>query len=196
MNLYELAKVILGIERDGLSKVRFAKTIYFVHKELVRRDIMAPQDIEYIRMPLGPVPNGFMQLEDMQHDIFTETLHSGLSYNSVNYRLRQRRFFRPNLDKNPLYLSIKGIVDNLHDVSTSVLVEKSHEESSWAMHKNGDIYLISIRDMKNQLPKRRNGQSSTFENQQIQASLVRGMIEDIVSESTDLEYPSDEKESR
>jgi hypothetical protein len=191
MNLKQLATLILSIEKPGLSKVRFAKTIYYVHKELVRAGVMTTEDINYIRMPLGPVPDGFMQLTENQDDIVTETIKTGLSYNSLNYRLRRRRFFSPRVRRNEIFNGIDAIVKNLHDVSTGVLVEKSHEESSWINHKNGQIYSISSRDMRNPLPVKQKGISQILENQKIQASLVDGMLEDIVSESTDLEYPSD-----
>lgn len=193
MNLQQLAKVILSIESNGLSKVRFAKTIYFVHKELIRCDAMQATDIDYIRMPLGPVPNGFMELAFSNNDIVTEILQTGLSYNSVNYKLRKRRLFRSGVEHNDLYRMIKSILENLRSLSTGTLVEKSHDEHSWKLHKNGEHYNIDSRDMRNAIPTGGKGYSSVVENQKIQASLVMGMLEDIVSESTDLEHPSDEQ---
>lgn len=192
MNLNQLARVILHIENDGISKVRFAKTIYFVHKELVRNNIMLSNDIEYIRMPLGPVPNGFMELSDINEDIVTQIVHSGLSYNSVNYSLKLKRFSKTKIHENEIYQAIKSILNSLQHVSTGILVEKSHEEQSWIDHKNGELYFIQASDLENPLPSQDKGISIALENQKIQASLVKGMLDDIVSESTALEYPSDE----
>lgn len=187
--LYQLAKVILLIEKDGLSKVRFAKTIYFVHKELARLGVMERGELEYIRMPLGPVPNGFMRLADDHTDIKTIVKHTGLLYDALTYKMAWPSHFIAKRS-NPLYLKIEEILSRLHNISTSSLVEISHKEPSWIRHKNGDVYSIALVDMTRPFPVS-GGKTDVDENQRMQASLVKGMLEEIVEESTALEYPTD-----
>lgn len=38
MNFYELSRTILLLNRKPIGKVRFARLIYFVHKELIRKN--------------------------------------------------------------------------------------------------------------------------------------------------------------
>lgn len=190
MTLHDLAKLILVIEDNGISKVRFAKTIYFVHKELIKLNIASADDIRYIRMPLGPVPDGFMTLVDDYSDIITEVEETGLVYNSLKYKLKKKRFSKKPL-QNQLYQIADKLLFDLDAVSTSELVRISHEEPSWKNHLNSQIYTISEKDLANVFPKRHKRKSLGLENQQIQASLVMGMLEDIVNESTALEYPDD-----
>lgn len=190
MDLYHLSKVILSIKANGISKVRFAKIIYFVHKELIRINALTANDIKYIRMPLGPVPDGFMTLTVEHDDIIKKSSPSGLSYNSETYMLKRKFALLPK-PKNELYVDIKKILLALDEVSTSDLIESSHHEPSWINHSNGQIFSITSKDLKNGLPVTKIGSNAFLENQKIQASLVKGMIEDIVNESTDLEYPTD-----
>lgn len=56
MNLYQLSKTILLLNKAPINKVRFARVIYFVHKELIRKKFMSAEDIAYIRSPLGLSP--------------------------------------------------------------------------------------------------------------------------------------------
>ena len=51
MNLYELSKAILAVSQQPIDRVRFTKTIYFIHKELIRKGQMKPEDIPYLRLP-------------------------------------------------------------------------------------------------------------------------------------------------
>lgn len=190
MNLHTIAKLILTIEPTGLSKVRFAKTIYFVHKELIRKNLVPANDLEYIRMPLGPVPNGFMTLSKDFPDIRSSIVPSQLSYNAVEFTIdKPRRLWTGK--KNPLYQTIESILADLRSVSTSLLVESSHMDESWRTHKNGDLYYIQESDLKNILPVRGDTKRLDSDDQLLQASLVKGMIDDIVKESTDLEYPDE-----
>ncbi len=190
MNLYELAKMILVIEDSPISKVRFAKTIYFVHKELIRLNIAEPTSFKYVRMPLGPVPDGFMQLANIHRDILTTVGDMGLSYNSINYSTKKKKFsFLAT--KNPLHLRVEGILNDLRAISTSNLVEISHEEPSWKEHKNSETYFITDADMIRPFPVKSKTARPDTEDHLLQASLIKGMLDDIVSESTDLEYPED-----
>lgn len=190
MNLYQLAKLILTIETGGLSKVRFAKTVYFVHKELIRCGVLKPADLTYIRMPLGPVPEGFMELRENHSDIITVAQPTGLSYDASVYKLAKRPILRWRKDEG--YRAVESILETLQEFSTSKLVEISHEEPSWKRLKNGEKFTISPKDMEKNLPRmttlgglRNDGR----ENQSLQASLVSGMLKDIVDESTALEFP-------
>jgi len=191
MNLYDYAKLILTIQSQGLSKVRFAKTIYFVHKELSRLGYTSVNDLEYIRMPLGPVPDGYMTLEKDHGDILCDENETGLSYNTINYRLKKRKIFLPSKQKNPLHKDVEALLKRLEGVPTSALVELSHKEYSWLNHTNGERYYIHSKDMKNKFPTKVGRIEHELQEQSLQASLVRGMLEDIVSESTALEYPTD-----
>lgn len=195
MNLSELAITILRLESKPISKVRFAKTIYFVHKELIRRGKAVSSDINYIRMPLGPVPDGFMKLESFNPVIQVVRVFTGLAYNTSQYSL-QKKFFKRACDIS-LDADIKEVLKRLEPFTTSELVELSHLDESWKQNVNGVTYSITLEDMEHKLPSRRksNNHSEEADDQLLQASLVRGMIEDIVSESTDLEHPTDEKQN-
>lgn len=186
MNLYKLAKLILVIEGKPISKVRFAKTIYFVHKELIRINCLDIKALRYIRMPLGPVPDGFMELATNYRDILTITGSTSLAYNSTNYYTKSRRIFQI---KNPLYKKVEQILTALRQFSTAELVELSHLDPSWKRHNNSDMYYITDHDLRTELPTDANRDPVADEDHLLQASLVTGMLEDIVSESTALEYP-------
>jgi uncharacterized phage-associated protein len=185
-NLIHLAEQILLSENTGISKVRFAKTIYFVHKGLVQHSLANPGMLGYIRMPLGPVPVNFMELESFG-SIATETADTGLSYDAKIYRLNadvdRDDSIAPTLDK---------ILAILRRTSTSQLVEVSHRDPSWLNNVNGARYFITSEDLKNELPgkTRRATTDSALDEQHLQAQLIKGMLEDIVEESTSLEYPS------
>lgn len=62
MNLYQISRAILSLSPTPISKIRFTRVVYFVHKELVRKGFMQLDDISYLRSPLGPVPDGLPQL--------------------------------------------------------------------------------------------------------------------------------------
>jgi len=192
MNLSDLATTILRIEQLPISKVRFAKTIYFVHKELIRLKLSTNLEIEYIRMPLGPVPFGFMELAANNPLIVVTKLFTGLAYNTSQYSLRKRRLSVGN--KSNLDLAVKNALDKLRIMTTSELVELSHKDPSWINNANGRLFSISNKDLDNSLPFRfkSSNASSEEDDQLLQASLVQGMIHDIVNESTDLEHPADD----
>ena len=192
MRMEELAKNILALETShSLSKVRFAKTIYFVHKELIRNGLLSKDSIQYIRMPLGPVPMGFMEISSTCPEITAKKEQSGLglAYATENYSTKAE--FSGTAEEKTV---IAGTLDTLRKYQTSSLVETSHKDPSWLSHRNSDEYYITDDDMKNDLSilEKFFANSSTAEDEEdkMQANLVRGMLNDIVSESTALEYPS------
>lgn len=188
MNLITIAKLILAAENSPISKVRFAKTIYFVHKELIRRDLAKSNDIAYIRMPLGPVPCGFMNITNRDNEIITTIMPSGLFYNTVQYSLR-KKIFSSDTKKDPLFKTVSEILSKLRKFNTSELVEMSHEDPSWSNNKNSFEFYISEKDLENELPRRRQITQLDSDDQLIQAKLVEGMIDEMVDESTALEFP-------
>lgn len=194
MNLCDIAKIILVVENRSVSKVRFAKTIYFVHKELIRCGMMKREDIAYIRMPLGPVPVGFMTLADDCKDIRVDKADSdGLAYDTENYSIVKRRFGSAGAFKsNSLRTAVEKVLVLVRPKRTSELVEISHEEPSWKNKTNGQRFFISDADMENKLVGNSHlSDEYQGEQESMQASLIRGMIDDIVDESTSLEYPDE-----
>ena len=187
MSMEKLARNILSLEEGHqLSKVRFAKTIYFVHKELIRNGLMARDSFQYIRMPLGPVPHGFMKLTFLCPEIALEKEKTGLAYATEKFTTAAS--FDGNEEERRV---IKGTLDTLRKYQTSSLVDTSHRDPSWIEHKNSAQYYISENDMKNDLSILEQFSTSVNdENDKMQASLVRGMMNDIVIESTRLEYPA------
>lgn len=182
-----LAKEVLHTQPQGISKVRFAKIIYFVHKGLVQWNIATVEQLQFIRMPLGPVPVGFKELTDDVMIEVTEIKNSSLTYNAQTYKLRNN-----TIDIASKYESyIKQIVENLKPLQTSELIEISHKEPSWLHFQNGDEYYLSKEDLQQSLPTRKTTSdiSKEMDDQRIQARLVEGMLSDIVDESTSLEYP-------
>jgi hypothetical protein len=143
-------------------------------------------------MPLGPVPFGFMNLTEYCPDIVSNTVPSGLSYNSIEYSIKQRLFERKSKN-NSLYQAVDIILSALRNVKTSELVEISHKEPSWVNNPNGTVFNISDKDLANPIPAHSKVARLDTDDQLIQASLVKGMIDDIVSESTDLEYSDNDE---
>ena len=187
MSMRKLAKNILALEGSHtLSKVRFAKTIYFVHKELIRNDLLAKDSIQYIRMPLGPVPFGFMEITKSCPEITSTKAKTGLAYETENFSTRAK-FDGTEQEKTV----IVGTLETLRKFQTSNLVDTSHKDPSWLNHQNSERYYITDDDMKNDLSILETLFTNTVDDEEdkLQASLMRGMIKDIVSESTKLEYP-------
>lgn len=183
--LVKLAKEVLFCEPQGLSRVRFAKFIYFVHKSLVQKKFEDASSLKFIRMPLGPVPLGFRDLVNVA-DFEVSEEESNLSYNKFIYRLRGN-FISSSSKRSD---EINKVVLQLRHFPTSWLVGVSHKEPSWINLKNGDEYFISQEDLKIPLPHGKGmSLSHEFDEQKMQAKLVEGMIDDIVEESTSLEYP-------
>jgi uncharacterized protein YwgA len=184
--LYNLAIEILLLY-PGQSKVKFAKLIYFLHKEIVRFGLVKTEELSFVRMPLGPVPVGFMTL---QHQVGIEVseLPTPLLYNSQVYN-----YFGPvssELSDSIITLA-KTTFKPLMLMSTSSIVELSHQDDSWKKLNNGDEFKISEEDLKTEIPK--DIKSGKENNSSLQEMLVSGMLSDIVASSTSLEYPEDER---
>lgn len=187
--LHLLAKQILQVVPDGLSKVRFAKILYFTHKGLVLKRLSSVKDMEFIRMPLGPVPVGFMELSE-DRDIVIVQSPSSLVYDKELYTFRGSG----SCFVNNVALEIQKIVNGLNNLTTSELVKIAHQEPSWIRHKNGDEYFLEDDDLKISLPTRRKAEiSSDIDEQHLQARLIEGMLDEIIDESTSLEYPNSNK---
>ncbi len=190
MNNYlkSIAEQVL-LTLPGVSKVRFAKTIYYVHKALVTKNLANINDLEFIRMPLGPVPVGFMELGN-ESNINVTSEKGELEYNTQVYELKES-LTKTSKEQREV---ISSVSRRLNKISTSVLVALSHKEPSWLEHNNGDKYFVSKADLKRVLrvpPSKKMDKSRDY--QLLQARLLNGMLKEIVEESTSLEYP-DEKD--
>ncbi len=201
MTLYEIASLILQLSKKPISRVRFAKMIYFVHKELVRKKFADFESIAYLRLPLGPVPENFTSLTQSPDITLQHIPNAPLSYET-------EEFFVPNptppkgLPK-PLLTAVERTIAALDRHTTAELVAASHDPS-WHAHFNGETYYPNPADLRNSFPftplaplspilvKIRLKRPSSNEIGALQAALLRGMLSDIVKESTDLEYPDDE----
>ena len=189
--LRQLAKEVLFNTPGGLTKVRFAKILYFVHKGLIKENLASSSDLKFIRMPLGPVPVGFKELGEDRDIKVTDIKKTPLSYDIQLYTLVHKNHY---LDKKTGEVVTK-IVDNLKLLPTSYLVEEAHKDPSWIQHINGDEYFIDQDDLNLELPM---GKASTSADPskdafRLQAKLVKGMLDEIVEESTSLEYPENHK---
>jgi len=189
--LHNLAIEVLKNSPDGLSKVKFAKIIYFIHKGLVNCKLSAVEDLKFIRMPLGPVPVGFMDLSEDSAFNVSKIMNTGLVYNSQIYTIKENQ--QSSNDDN-FSATVKKLFGQLNKLTTSDLVEKSHQEPSWIENINGAIYFISDADLAKPLPKNTEMTVGGDENQRLQEKLVEGMLDDIVSGSTSLEYPDPNKQ--
>lgn len=195
LTLHDLAVVILACHLHPLSRVRFAKTIYFVHKELVRRQLMQLDDLKYLRLPLGPVPEGFTTLTRPHSGIITQkNPHINLFYEIEEYLLADHAKTQLSPTQIAARTSVEKTLALLQPHSTTALVEASRDPS-WHAHANGELYQITAADLKNPFPYPRILLKLHFKSRipnelgALQANLLRGMLSDIVKESTDLEYP-------
>ena len=184
--LYNLAIEILKLY-PGQSKVKFAKLIYFLHKEVVRSGFVKTDELSFVRMPLGPVPVGFMNLQD-QDGIEVSEIPTPLLYNSQVYNYSGSD--KPELSDSVIAL-VKNTLKPLVLMSTSNIVELSHQEDSWKKLINGAEFKISESDLETVIPM--NVVSSEENDYSLQEKLVSGMLSDIVASSTSLEYPEDER---
>lgn len=186
--LHTLAKNILKLSASPIAKVRFAKIIYFVHKDLIINGLVASSQLAFIRMPLGPVADGFMSLDD-DRDIVVTKDSVGLLYNREKYSLR----LGANVDQIIDAQSIQDTLKKISKISTSDLIEISHNDPSWQKYANGSVYFISDLDLTQQFPATQIVSVSTIntdlENQIIQSQLIKGMIDDAVKDSTTIEHP-------
>lgn len=184
--LATLAQAILAGSPKGVSKVRFAKLIYLLHKSLVQSGKERPDRLEFQRLPLGPVPVGFFQLAKTlaANDISIQTTSYGLSYDAEIYRLKSGA-------RASVYTAeVEHLLRLTERRATSDLVNYTHKEPSWLSNPNGATYYLSPADLKRKLRfAPATDETQADEIQDMQASLVRGMIEDMVQESSSLEYP-------
>lgn len=183
--LNQLCRRVLGEIPGGISKVRFAKVLYFTHKYLVQAGLSTTQQMEFIRMPLGPVPVGFMELTDA--NIKIEELRSPeLSYDKQVYKLDTKLNWDDSVQN-----TVRACLEILGKLQTSILVEISHREPSWLGHANGQYYCLTAEDLKIPLLRSDKSQiSPALDGQRLQARLVEGMLDEIVEDSTSLEYPN------
>lgn len=185
--LNNLASEVLALAPGGVSKVRFAKLIYFSYKWLILNCGLEYDQIKFIRMPLGPVPVGFRNLTTDTN--ITVVRHGGaLLYDTEIYKLTNGTsgdFLGLDMAQN-----LKKIFQMIGSYPTSILVDQSHKDPSWINHKNGEEYFIQIEDLNIHFTKLSlTDIDPRMEDQKIQARLVEGMMEEIVEESTLLEYP-------
>lgn len=185
--LNNLARQILTLAPEGITKVRFAKVLYFAHKGLVTHSSVGIKEMKFIRMPLGPVPIGFKSLSTCA-DIVTTIKKSSLLYDMEVFNLATQahgQYFNEEIA-----LNISEIYEKIAPLPTSELVEVSHKDPSWINHKNGEEYFIQKEDLKFSLPSNSSAKTDPeIEEQKLQAKLVAGMLDEIVDESTLLEYP-------
>ena len=205
MDLYQLSRAILSLSPGPITKIRFARLIYFTHKELIRKGLMQITDIAYIRSPLGPVPEGLQKLAHTYDDIALQKSDSTLSYAAEEFVMKNSIDEETNFLEQ--YRDVLKIIDRtlqeLKQHRTLELIEASHDPS-WHANFNGTRYYLTTADLKNTFPFAKirlririkpEPQAGTTASKsdlgRIQANLLRGMLNDIVKESTDLEYPDE-----
>jgi len=182
--LFQLAQQILISSEKGLSKVRFAKIIYFVQKGLVQSDVSQKDALGFIRMPLGPVPFGFQEMTNLPN-IAVKIEPNSLTYNAEVYSVKNKNeVATDNME------TIDALFRRLQSFRTSDLVEYGHKEPSWLHNKNGTHYFLADDDLSIDLPTKSKS-NDVDEKQLLQAQLLNGMLTDIVDESTALEYPTE-----
>jgi uncharacterized phage-associated protein len=180
----KLTKEILAVSNKPISKVRLAKMVYFSFKELVMAGYYHVDDLAFIRMPLGPVPFDFYNVLQTDDDIEITRTNVGLSYNRENYSLKRGASVKST------YLSLLGrIVNQLDQYPTSSLVEISHNDSSWLGNSNGDTYYVSQSDLIHFKGIKTIKHSDEIDDQLLQSKLVKGMKEEIIKDSSALEFP-------
>lgn len=190
MKLKQLTELVLSLNETPLTRIRLTKAIYFVHKELIRKKLMGTQDITYVRLPLGPAPIGLPEIILDNPNIIIQDIPSNLLYENQTYTIN-----KPIINAKPEVISVtKKTLKLLQAYRTAELVHAS-QDPSWLAHSNGTEYHLTTADLKNPFP---NAQirfkihikaTPNNEGGELQATLLRGMLTDIVKESTDLEYP-------
>ncbi len=198
MNLRQLTELVLQLNETPLTRIRLTKAIYFVHKELIRKKLMQPADITYIRLPLGPAPDGLPEIILNHPEIIIQDMPANPLYENKTYSLN-----KPETTSNTraeIINAVQKTLKLLQGYRTPELVRAS-QDPSWATHSNGDKYHITTADLKNQFPNsgirlKIHIKTPTNEIGALQATLLRGMLADIVKESTDLEYPDAETQNK
>lgn len=196
MNLKQLVHLVLSLNETPLTRIRLTKAIYFVHKELVRKKLMTLQDITYVRLPLGPAPEGLPEIIFNNPEITVQDIPSDLLYENKAYSTNHEA-----TNSAPEIISVtKKILGLLKGYRTTELVHAS-QDPSWMTHKNGEKYHLTTADLKNPFPGAQlhfkiHIKTSSNEIGSLQATLLRGMITDIIKESTDLEYPDSHEQNK
>lgn len=198
MNLQQLAELVLQLNETPLTRIRLTKAIYFVHKELIRKKLMQPKDITYIRLPLGPAPDGLPEIILNHPEIIIQDMPANLLYENKTYILNKPE--TTNNTRAEVINAVQKTLRLLQGYRTPELVRAS-QDPSWTTHTNGDKYHITTTDLKNQFPNsgirlKIHIKTPTNEIGALQATLLRGMLADIVKESTDLEYPDAETQNK
>lgn len=198
MNLQQLAELVLQLNEVPLTRIRLTKAIYFVHKELIRKKLMQHKDITYIRLPLGPAPDGLPDIILNHPEIIIQDMPANLLYENKTYNLNKPE--TTNNTRAEIINTIQKTLKLLQGYRTPELVRAS-QDPSWTTHTNGDKYHITTADLKNQFPNsgirlKIHIKTPTNEIGALQATLLRGMLADIVKESTDLEYPDAETQNK
>lgn len=195
MDLQQLTTLILALSETPLTRIRLTKAIYFAHKELVRQKHMRLEDITYLRLPLGPAPEGLIEVISNQPQLAIQDIPSNLFYENQTYSLA------PTAAPANLPPEVNQVVQKtLHLLEPYRTLELIHasQDPSWLAHPNGAKYHLTSADLKNPFPNsqlRFKIHIKTTQNPPqneigaLQAALLRGMLADIVKESTDLEYP-------
>jgi len=191
MNLEQLTYLVLSLNGHPLTRIRLTKAIYFTHKELVRKKLMQLDDITYIRLPLGPAPADLPEIILQHPHIIINDIPSDLLYENKTYTLKSTE--RPNNISPEAVNIIQKTLKLLENYRTPELVRAS-QDPSWFTHANGETYHLTTNDLKTTLPLaplRFKIHLKTPPNEigTLQATLLRGMLSDIVKESTNLEYP-------
>lgn len=183
--LKQLVFNVLKESNLDIPKVRLAKMTYFTYKYLVSINKYKLDQLKFIRMPLGPVPVGFMDLA--KDDIFSvRESTTGLIYNRQLFSLKNK-----NISSLEYNFDLSRFIKKLENYPTNKLVELSHQDISWKNHNNGDEYFITDNDVAKSTPNRRKKVIKTkIDDQLIQANLVEGMKNDAIEDSTYLEYPN------
>ncbi|KKR32122.1 MAG: hypothetical protein UT63_C0051G0004 [Candidatus Gottesmanbacteria bacterium GW2011_GWC2_39_8] len=182
----KLIKEILAVSSKPIPKVRLAKMVYFAFKELVIDNYYNYQDLEFIRMPLGPVPADFSEVLQGDEDILVNITDVGLSYNRENYSLKTG----VKIEKSNYYDLLREIVEKISSYPTSSLIEISHSDYSWINNNNGDKYFISPQDLIHfKGLSVTSGIENEMDDQLIQSKLVKGMKEEMVKDNSALEFP-------
>jgi uncharacterized phage-associated protein len=200
LTLDKLLVAILFLQPEGIARVRLAKLTYLVYKGLLQKkyDSLTGKEIVFVRMPLGPVP------QELKEVLATAKFGSkrekiGLSYNRQVFYLVTKE--KPS---KTLVQAVDEILEQISYLSSGEMVEYCHHEPSWRACKNGEDWVISEDDLKRWLPQSKHlfgfgwkkGESArkinpTLDDQFLQARLIDGMLEEIIEESTLLEYPEE-----
>ena len=181
-----LAKRVLAAVGTPVPKVRLAKLVYFSFKELILANLAKPEELAFIRMPLGPVPSDlFPQIENDAEVVVTQT-DIGLTYNRQSFALNSDIQFT----NDSVLDLLREKVSLFNKYPTSTLVEKSHQDLSWINNINGTRYTVDKQDLVPFVAtSTANRITDAFDDQLVQSKLIAGMEDEIIKDSSALEFP-------